>query len=261
MKALLTSALAVVFLTLPMGVAAQENWPDAITIPTGFEERAPTGEWSLTANGCQVWNVTPRPTGTINWTGECVAGRVHGKGTIDYENGNLFRGSFENGKENGEGTFYSAGGDRYKGGFRDGKEDGLGTIDFVSGDKFVGQFKGGKMNGRGTYYWDNGNQHEGEYKDDMRHGQGKFIWADGRQYDGEYRNDKRNGYSVYTRPDGSRYEGSFRNGLASDGSFFFANGHVTLSHQTPNGQWVLEPNDRRIASARIEDMSESELGN
>jgi len=37
MKALKTSILAVVFCTLSMGAAAQQNWPDAIAIPTGFE--------------------------------------------------------------------------------------------------------------------------------------------------------------------------------------------------------------------------------
>jgi len=37
MKALKTSILAVVFCTLSMGVAAQENWPEAIAIPVGFE--------------------------------------------------------------------------------------------------------------------------------------------------------------------------------------------------------------------------------
>lgn len=37
MKALKTSILAVVFCTLSMGAAAQQNWPDAIAIPIGFE--------------------------------------------------------------------------------------------------------------------------------------------------------------------------------------------------------------------------------
>ena len=37
MKALLTSTLAVVFCTLSMGAAAQQNWPEVIAIPTGFE--------------------------------------------------------------------------------------------------------------------------------------------------------------------------------------------------------------------------------
>ena len=37
MKVLLTSTLAVVFLTLSMGAAAQQNWPEAIAMPTGFE--------------------------------------------------------------------------------------------------------------------------------------------------------------------------------------------------------------------------------
>ena len=37
LSALLTSTLAVVFSTLSMGAAAQQNWPDAIEIPTGFE--------------------------------------------------------------------------------------------------------------------------------------------------------------------------------------------------------------------------------
>ncbi len=37
MKALKTSILAVVFCTFSMGAAAQQNWPEAIAIPTGFE--------------------------------------------------------------------------------------------------------------------------------------------------------------------------------------------------------------------------------
>jgi len=37
MKALKTSILAVVFCTLSMGAAAQQNWPEAILIPAGFE--------------------------------------------------------------------------------------------------------------------------------------------------------------------------------------------------------------------------------
>jgi hypothetical protein len=37
MKALKTSILAVVFCTLSMGAAAQQNWPEAIEIPVGFE--------------------------------------------------------------------------------------------------------------------------------------------------------------------------------------------------------------------------------
>ncbi len=37
MRVLLTSTLAVVFCTLSMGAAAQQNWPEAIAIPIGFE--------------------------------------------------------------------------------------------------------------------------------------------------------------------------------------------------------------------------------
>ena len=37
LSALLTSTLAVVFSTLSMGAAAQQSWPEAIAIPTGFE--------------------------------------------------------------------------------------------------------------------------------------------------------------------------------------------------------------------------------
>ena len=37
LSALLTSTLAVAFCTLSMGAAAQQNWPEAIAMPTGFE--------------------------------------------------------------------------------------------------------------------------------------------------------------------------------------------------------------------------------
>jgi hypothetical protein len=37
MRVLLTSTLAVIFCTLSMGAAAQQNWPEAIAMPTGWE--------------------------------------------------------------------------------------------------------------------------------------------------------------------------------------------------------------------------------
>ncbi len=54
MRVLLTSTLAVVFCTLSMGAAAQQNWPEAIAIPIGFEgegiERGKGQEFFVGAN-------------------------------------------------------------------------------------------------------------------------------------------------------------------------------------------------------------------
>ena len=54
LSALLTSTLAVVFSTLSMGAAAQQNWPEAIAIPIGFEaegiERGKGHEFFVGAN-------------------------------------------------------------------------------------------------------------------------------------------------------------------------------------------------------------------
>lgn len=207
-----------------------------------------------TADGCQVLNVTPQPTEAIHWTGECVGGVVNGKGTIDYGNGNRYEGSFRNGTENGHGTFYAANGDRFEGYFKDGKENGRGTIVFASGASYEGEFKDGKKDGQGKYYWNDGSQFEGRYQQDRRHGQGKYIWADGSQYEGEYRDDKKNGYGVVSWTDGNKYEGSFENGVAVGGKFYFTNGNVALSHQEPNGHWVIGTSDRREYSAKIEEV-------
>ena len=54
MKVLLTTTLAFVFCTLSMGAVAEQNWPEAIAIPTGFEaegiERGKGQEFFVGAN-------------------------------------------------------------------------------------------------------------------------------------------------------------------------------------------------------------------
>jgi hypothetical protein len=67
MKVLLTSTLAVVFCTLSMGAVAEQNWPEAISIPTGFEsEGIELGKALFSsrrqANQSPAYPMTPAPT-------------------------------------------------------------------------------------------------------------------------------------------------------------------------------------------------------
>ena len=57
----------------------------------------------------------------IDYVGELVNDKPHGKGTITYENGDSYEGEWKEGKKHGQGTFtYSRG--KYVGEFRKGKQ-------------------------------------------------------------------------------------------------------------------------------------------
>ena len=55
---------------------------------------------------CQVWNPNPSSEETASWSGACLSGKAHGKGSLTvYDNGKksrYYEGEFQNGKWLGE---------------------------------------------------------------------------------------------------------------------------------------------------------------
>ena len=59
-----------------------------------------------------------------------------GKGTMKYDNGNKYKGEWENGKKHGGGTYRYAKGNVYEGEFANSKKHGTGTMKEASGDEY-----------------------------------------------------------------------------------------------------------------------------
>ena len=117
------------------------------------------GQWFAIKNqpNCSVWNPAPQLEETITWSGDCLDGKAHGKGTLTYRYKEkskwvegVYEGEYANGKAHGQGTFTHPTGAKYVGGWKDDKQHGQGTLTFANGDKYVGQWKNGKYHGQGT---------------------------------------------------------------------------------------------------------------
>ena len=77
----------------------------------------------------------------IDYVGELVNDKPHGKGTITYENGDSYEGEWKEGKKHGKGTLTTSAGGKYEGEWKEGKKHGQGTLFFDDGSKAVGEFR------------------------------------------------------------------------------------------------------------------------
>ena len=66
--------------------------------------------------------------GKIVYNGSLVRGKMTGKGTITFENGDKYKGDFRNGTFDGEGVFTAVSGWKYEGSFSNGQAEGQGTL-------------------------------------------------------------------------------------------------------------------------------------
>ena len=79
---------------------------------------------------------------SINIWADCIVGNCSsGFGTYEYDNGNKYRGYFQNNKRNGEGIYT-----------------------FKDGTKYEGEFKDENKHGKGIYTWTNGSIYEGRHE-------------------------------------------------------------------------------------------------
>ncbi len=90
---------------------------------------------------------------------------------------------------NGNGKFQFDNGDNYKGQWQEGKPHGTGRYEFPDGAYYNGEFKTGKFHGNGTFVWKDKTKYEGNFKEGQRDGFGKFTWANGDTYYGHWAGD------------------------------------------------------------------------
>ncbi len=104
---------------------------------------------------------------TTQTSAQCVKGNCHkGHGTFNWENGDIYAGSWDDGFPNGYGDFFHENGDNYKGQFKKGKKEGNGRYTWKNGNYYDGAWEGDKANGRGKYHWaEEGATFEGSFKE------------------------------------------------------------------------------------------------
>ena len=118
-----------------------------------------------------------------------------------FENGE-YTGQFKDGKMEGRGTFYFNNGDKYEGEIKNNIFEGKGAYYYHNGEKYVGDFKKNMRDGRGVFYYKNGDLYEGEWKKHKRHGKGVIYYEDGTRQMGDFKDDKPYGKHVIMFSDG-----------------------------------------------------------
>jgi len=136
---------------------------------------------------------TPPPD--WQYPGQNAAANNSRQGTINFDNGAIWRGQVRNGRMHG-----------------------TGTMTWPNGSKYVGEARNGTRTGLGVYTWPDGRRYTGGFRKLKLHGYGVMEWKSGRKFSGIYVDGKRNGPGVTTLTDGTRAVGSFKDG-ESHGSF------------------------------------------
>jgi len=143
-------------------------------------------------------------------------GLRHGRGTLEWENGDKYEGQFYNGMRHGVGKLAFADGSEYDGWWRYNRMDGHGTRRFPNGNLYVGNYVDGRRNGQGRHVFANGDQYVGEFKDDAMHGTGRYYFKNNESFEGAFNRGRKEGQGKYQWSDGTvdiiRYSGDVRIG-------------------------------------------------
>ncbi|XP_027878027.1 alsin-like isoform X1 [Xiphophorus couchianus] len=118
------------------------------------------------------------------YSGGWMAGRVHGRGTMKWPDGRVYKGNFKGGLEDGYGECVMPNKVQDK------------------PDVYQGQWKEGKIHGFGKYKYGSGEVYDGCFCDGRRHGygmlsSGKLAGASSGLFIGQWVQDKKTGYGVH----------------------------------------------------------------
>eukprot|EP01034_Spumella_vulgaris_P035452 gene35452-43713_t len=146
------------------------------------------------------------------------------KGTIEYQNGNVYTGEHVNRIREDQGSLTLAkGGAVFSGEWRNDKQNGYGTAIYPDGGSYKGSWMDSKRNGYGVTQPEDQrhNVYTGEHIDRVREGHGTMTLAiGGTVFTGEWHDNRQNGHGTA--------KGEFKNGKqCGKGVTTLANGRTT----------------------------------
>lgn len=119
-----------------------------------------------------------------------VSGKVSGRGSTVWANGDRYDGDFVSGVKQGQGVFSWANGERFEGEWRDDRPNGTGRAVFANGERYEGEVKDGVPHGKGTYFWPSGGYYTGAWVAGKKHGKGHLSLTGSNLIEVEYRDDE-----------------------------------------------------------------------
>ncbi len=155
------------------------------------------------------------------------------KGTIQWKNGDQYKGAIRFGKPHGHGTYTWSDGTTYKGLFDTGVPHGFGKKSYIDGSVYEGEWWNGMKHGKGAYSFSCGDEYFGEFQDDLMEGEGTILFGSGESYSGNWKENQPDGYGIFSRNDGSQYAGNSHQGMKDgEGMIIWETG------DTLQGNWV-----------------------
>lgn len=192
------------------------------------------------------------------WTGPLADGKAEGKGSLTIalrdNDGKETKGTVDAemkaGKLEGRVSIKWSDGDSFDGFYKDGLREGRGVYKASSGLSYDGDWQADRIAGKGVLRLPNGLYYEGDFQNGKKDGQGREKYADGGSYEGAFQNDQRNGRGIYRWFDGKTLDGGWKNNLP-DGLCIMkdAVGNVLGQTEYREGQAVT-PADGQPAAVR-----------
>ena len=135
-----------------------------------------------------------------------------GFGSMVYDNGMTYEGSWREGLWHHKGKLTIGAGDHYVGDFYKGGMEGYGKRQWRNDSTYEGEWAQNKRHGSGTFRDCHGNELECNWVQDRAEGHGRHRLACGGTYHGSFLGGKYNGNGTRRWPDGSKYD-VYRDGL------------------------------------------------
>eukprot|EP00049_Salpingoeca_infusionum_P024881 m.796 g.796 ORF g.796 m.796 type:complete len:819 (-) comp744_c0_seq1:188-2644(-) len=219
---------------------------DLLKYTSRMFDGTPVDIYATTADGALLYSRTPGRF-QRRYHGDIRYRRFHGKGILQFANGNVYNGEWKDDEMDGQGTMQYANGDCYHGSWRNGGRSGFGTMTYANGDQYKGEFFNDCVHGTGDMTCIDGSHYSGQWHFGFRHGQGKqcypnvasdegaiagSISSSRSYYEGSWWHGHKQGLGVEQIDASHRYEGRWHNGLrCGSGHCAFANGNIY------EGQW------------------------
>lgn len=183
----------------------------------------------------------------------------HGYGVMIYKNGDIYSGNWENDKKNGSGQIMYQNGEKLFISWKDDVIIGKGAKHYLNGDIYNGNFwLNGIRHGEGTYIYKNGDKFIGNWHNDLKNGTGQIVFDNKYHASGVWLNDTISGTLLFQgnpykyntiETDTGIYDGLFKNDIFHGfGRFYFKNGSIYTGLwdngvQMGNGKFINQQGD------------------